>query len=221
MMMTLLATTILARPVAAGEFPEVDVSVRWSTIGAFEPEFGFFAERHYVDRFNPEVGFHLLPFLVVTGEYAFSHMLRRSNLGEGDFDSTMTSHFRSHGFAIGARAHPPWRGALLPFAHVTFGVSTGTVTFDADGSGFHGYWSESSTRPELFLGGGLEVLFPRGVRERSHLDLGGKANRIIRNGTVGLVLEAGHTFAPAYEYDLCGELAVGQFTFDLGFIAHF
>ncbi len=204
----------------SGQVPEIDVSLRWSTVGAFEPEFGFFADRHYVDRLNPEVGVHLLPFLTVTGEYAYSHMVRRSNLSTGGYDTTMEGHFRSHTAAVGVRLHPAWRGALLPFARVTVGVSTATISYDAAGSGFQGYWSGSSTRPELTLAGGTEILFPRGVRERSHMDLGGRVNRMIRNGTVGMVLEAGHVFAPPYRYDLVGEIGVGQFTFELGFVAH-
>ncbi|MDP7509108.1 MAG: hypothetical protein QF532_11820 [Acidimicrobiales bacterium] len=216
----LVLLALLPAQADAKEFPEVDVSIRWSTVGAFEPEMTFFADRHYVDRLNPEVGVHLLPFLDVTVEYIHAQMLRRTTLAAGDYDTSMTARLRTDGFAVGARLHPNWRGVLLPFARVVFGLSRGEVTFDAPEGGFHGYWKESSTRPELTLSGGTEILFPRGVRERSHQDLGGKVNRAIRNGTVGMVLEAGHTFAPAFAFDRFGELGVGEFTFELGFVIH-
>ena len=205
----------------AAEFPEMDASLRWSTVGAFEPEFGFFAERHYVDRLNPEVGVHVLPFLTVTGEYSYAHMMRKSNLDSGSYNDELTAHLRSHSAAIGARVHPNWRGVLLPFARVTVGFSVASIAFDSPGAGFHGYWRETASRPEVTIAGGTEILFPRGVRERSHMALGGKVNRIIRNGTVGLVIEAGHMFAPAYKFERFGELGVGQFTFEMGIVTHF
>lgn len=214
-----LLALLPARAVAK-EFPEVDFSIRWSTMGAFEPEMSFFADRHYVDRLNPEIGVHLLPFLDVTGEYTHAQMLRRTTLAAGDYDASMTARLRTDGFGIGVRVHPNWRGVVLPFARVVFGISRAEVTFDAPAGGFHGYWRDTDTRPELTLSAGTEILFPRGVRERSHQDLGGKVNRAIRNGTVGMVLEAGHTFAPAYSFDRFGDLGVGEFTFELGFVVH-
>ena len=201
-------------------FPEVDLSLRWSTMGAYQAEFNLFAERHYVDRLNPEIGFHLLPFLDVTAEYNHAQMLRRTSLAAGDYDGSMTARLRTDGLGVGVRVHPNLRGVLLPFARLVFGISRAEVTFDAPAGGFHGYWQESAVRPEVTLSGGTEILFPRGIRERSHQDLGGKVNRMIRNGTVGMVLEAGHTFAPAYDLGRFGDLKVGEFTFELGFVVH-
>jgi hypothetical protein len=223
---TLLLTGLVAivptRSMAA-DFPEVDLSLRWSTVGAFQPEYDFFATRHYSDRLNPEIGFHLLPFLTVTGEYAFSHMTRTTNMedpGEDSFSTWMDGHLRTHTVAVGARFHPNLRGVLLPFGRVSFGVSTASVTFDTPDGGYYGHWKESDTRPELTISGGTEILFPRGVRARSHEALSGRAGRMIRNGTIGMVIEAGHVFAPAYELGRYGDLAIGQFTFELGFVAH-
>ena len=43
----LVLLALLPAQADAKEFPEVDVSIRWSTVGAFEPEMTFFADRHY------------------------------------------------------------------------------------------------------------------------------------------------------------------------------
>ena len=205
-----------------GGFPEVDMSLRWSTVGAFESEFSFFAERHFSDRINPEFGIHLLPFMTVTGEYAFSLMKRSTQLSHTDStSSSMDSLLRTHTVAVGVRFHPNWRGAILPFVHISGGISNASVTFDASEGGAYGYWSEAATRPELTLSGGTELLFPRGVRARSSAALAGKASRATLNGTVGLVLEAGHVFAPDYDLGMLGELGIGEFTFEVGFIVHF
>ena len=205
----------------AGEFPEMDLSIRWSTVGAFESEFSFFSERHYTDRVNPEVGFHLLPFLTVTGEYAFCMLERTTGLVDSDASyPSVDSRLTTHTVAVGVRFHPKWRGALLPFVRVVGGISRATVSLDASEGGAYGYWSESATRPELTLSGGTEILFPRGVRARSSRALAGKASRAVQNGTIGLVLEAGHVFAPDYDLGRLGELGIGEFTFELGFIAH-
>jgi len=221
---TLLAITALCHVVphraGASEFPELDLSLRWSTVGAFEAEFSYFAERHYADRINPEVGFHLLPFLTVTGEYAFCSMSRSTSLAESSLYASMDATLVTHTAAVGVRFHPKWRGVLLPFARIVFGVSRATVTFDASEGGHHGYWQASDTRPELTLSAGTEILFPRGTRTRSHQALGGKVNRMIRNGTIGLVLEAGHVFAPEYDLGQMGTLGIGEFTFEVGFVAH-
>ena len=143
------------------------------------------------------------------------------SLAESTDYSSMDARLRTHTFAVGARFHPKWRGVFLPFAHVTVGVSRASVTFDVNDGGVHGYWNEADTRPELTLSGGTEILFPRGVRERSHQALGGKAGRMIRHGTIGLVIEAGHVFAPTYDLGRLGELGIGEFTFEIGFVAHF
>lgn len=222
---TILAITALwvAVPLrgTAAEFPEVDVSLRWSTVGAFEAEFSYFAERHYSDRLNPEVGFHLLPFLTITGEYAFCGMSRTTALSGDSQYASMDSSLVTHTAAIGARFHPKWRGVLLPFARIVVGISRATITFDASEGGHHGFWQAADTRPELTLSAGTEILFPRGTRERSHRALGGKASRVIRNGTIGLVFEAGHVFAPEYDLGQIGSLGIGEFTFEMGFVAHF
>ncbi len=217
----LLAVTLLPAVgrAAPKEFPEVDVSVRWSTVGAFQPEFGLFHERHYVDRLNPEFGIHVLKFLTVTGEYTYASMSGRTEFA--DESSSMHAHFRQHGVGVGARVHPPWRGVVLPFFHVNFAVTTARVTMDTPTGGFYGFYEASDTRPELALTGGTEILFPRGIRERSHEALSGKTNRLIRNATVGAVLEAGHVLAPRYDFDRFGDLSVSAFTFEVGFIAHF
>ena len=222
---TILAITALWAAVPhrsnAVEFPEVDVSVRWSTVGAFEAEFSYFAERHYSDRLNPEIGFHLLPFLTLTGEYAFCNMSRSTALADTSQYASLDSTLVTHTAAIGARFHPKWRGVLLPFARVVVGISRATVTLDASEGGHYGFWQSSDTRPELTLSAGTEILFPRGTRERSHQALGGKASRMIRNGTIGLVVEAGHVFAPEYDLGQIGALGIGEFTFEMGFVAHF
>ncbi len=217
-----LALLALPGRAVAGGFPEMDLSLRWSTVGAFESEFSFFAERHYNDRVNPEFGIHLLPFMTVTGEYAFSLMKRSTQLEQYDSSaSSMDSMLRTHTVAVGVRFHPNWRGALLPFVHISGGISNASVTFDASEGGAYGYWAESATRPELTLSGGTELLFPRGVRARSSEALAGKASRATQNGTIGLVLEAGHVFAPDYDLGMLGNLGIGEFTFELGFIVHF
>lgn len=215
LVLTLVPQTARAAP---KEFPEIDVSIRWSTVGAFQPEFGLFNERHYVDRINPEVGVHVLEFLTITGEYAHANMSGRTTFA--DEGSNMSARFRQHAVGAGVRVHPPWRGFVLPFFHVNFAISTATVTMDTPDGGFYGFWSESNTRPELALTGGTEILFPRGIRERSHEALSGKTNRMIRNATVGAVIEVGHVIAPRYEFDRFGDLSVSAFTFELGFIAH-
>jgi len=220
----LFVLTLLALPgrALAGEFPELDLSMRWSTVGAFESEFDFFSDRHYSDRINPEFGVHLLPFMTVTGEYAFSRMERTTGLVGSDSSSpSMDTVLMTHTVAVGVRFHPKWRGVLLPFVRVVGGISRATVTFDASEGGAYGYWSESATRPELTLSGGTEILFPRGVRARSSRALAGKASRAAQNATIGLVLEAGHVFAPAYDLGMLGGLGIGEFTFEAGFVVHF